>query len=619
MALRISTRLVLVSTVLLLVWGGSVLYLLGRSEVSHLRGHLTETLESQIRLMVPGITEQVVIGNYDMIERMLAARAQRPPVAWMRWHDVSGPQLLAAGTRQAATAPAWFVAWAALPVFERAQPIAVGGLTYGEVAVALDPAGALDQVWQELATAAGLLLAGIGTLLAAIVVVTRASLRPLDELNAAARRFGEGDYAQRADAAGAPEMVAAAQAFNGMAQRLECALASLRESELRWQFALEGAGDGVWDWDLRAGRIYFSARWKAMLGYAEGEIGDVFQEWQSRIHGDDLDATLRAMARHLDASTEVFVDEHRLRRKDGGYRWFLARGKVVERDDEGAALHMIGTHTDITARRQADAELRRHRDQLQALVQEQTADLRRAKEAAEAANREKSLFLANMSHELRTPMHAMLAFAQIGRDRGDERTSSYFERIRTSGERLSRLLNDLLDLSNIEAGRMTYTAEEVDLHETVTEVSEEMRPLLGAKRLTLAVAPPPHAPRVTGDPARLAQVVRNIVANAIRYSPEGGRIDVAFNGVAHRQVEMTIADQGVGIPEQELETIFDKFVQSSATRTKAGGTGLGLAICREIVRAHKGRIRACNGPQGGAVFHIVLPGIETAEEDVYEI
>ncbi|HEY8993890.1 MAG TPA: PAS domain S-box protein [Lacunisphaera sp.] len=139
--------------------------------------------------------------------------------------------------------------------------------------------------------------------------------------------------------------------------RSRTAEAALRESQLRWQFALEGAGDGLWDWDLGADRVFFSRQWKSMLGYAEGEIGDGVTEWETRVHPDDLATAWAKINQHLRAETTFYLCEHRLRTKNGAYKWILARGKVVDRAPDGQPRRMIGTHTDITERRSAEARV----------------------------------------------------------------------------------------------------------------------------------------------------------------------------------------------------------------------------------------------------------------------
>ena len=268
----------------------------------------------------------------------------------------------------------------------------------------------------------------------------------------------------------------------------------------------------------------------------------------------------------------------------------------------------------------SESELRRHRDHLSLLVRERTAHLERATAEAEQANRAKSDFLANMSHELRTPMHAILSFAQFGLDRlsagGTDRLERYFGNIRVSGQRLLELLNDLLDLSKLEAGRMEIRKTPCRLDQLASDAVEDLRALLLQARLDyrVEIAAGARGLMVLADAARLRQVLHNLIGNAIKFTPSGGTVrvlvDCRHGGVTSEcdVALLSVRDSGCGIPEDELELIFDKFAQSSKTKTAAGGTGLGLAICREIASAHGGSIRASNNQPGpGAQFEFALP------------
>ncbi len=171
---------------------------------------------------------------------------------------------------------------------------------------------------------------------------------------------------------------------------------------------------------------------------------------------------------------------------------------------------------------------------------------------------------------------------------------------------LLSLLNDLLDLAKLESGYMAFGLQACSVHVLVALVVEEVQDQLTQHHLAMDFEPPPEPLSAMVDSHRFMQVIRNLLSNAIKFSPSGGRITIAMSPRASHLV-ITVRDQGVGIPEAELETIFDKFVQSSKTKTGAGGTGLGLAICREIMAAHQGRIWAANAPEGGAVFTVELP------------
>ena len=248
-----------------------------------------------------------------------------------------------------------------------------------------------------------------------------------------------------------------------------------------------------------------------------------------------------------------------------------------------------------------------------------------AKQSADEANRAKTEFLANMSHELRTPMHAILSFASMGNDKvgtaPDEKLHRYFSRIEESGKRLLFMLNDLLDLSKLEAGKMTFLIDRNDLMSIVDKVEAECQSLLLDKELTLKVDRGDVSTNAWFDSDRILQVVTNLLSNAIKFSPNQSVIDVVFSddnlqlesGEVIDAVRLTVKDQGIGIPDDELESVFDKFVQSSETKTGAGGTGLGLAICKHIVDYHSGKIFAENNSDKGASFHLVLPRNEISE------
>ncbi len=281
-------------------------------------------------------------------------------------------------------------------------------------------------------------------------------------------------------------------------------------------------------------------------------------------------------------------------------------------DDKGWYTHWICVQRDITERRRAAAEVEAQRDRMTALAEA----WRTAKDDANRANDAKSIFLANMSHELRTPMHAIMSFSQLGLERaaqGDtERLGRYFGNINESGARLTLLLNDLLDLSKLEAGRMEMQKAPTDLADIVDECATEFEPLLAARGLTFDFERPAVPVVLDVDAMRIGQVLRNLLSNAVKFSQEYGRIGVTIERIVlpdtgEASIRLAVDDEGVGIPEAELESVFDKFVQSSKTRTSSGGTGLGLAICRELVSAHDGTIRALQRSPQGTCFEVVLP------------
>jgi len=273
--------------------------------------------------------------------------------------------------------------------------------------------------------------------------------------------------------------------------------------------------------------------------------------------------------------------------------------------------------------RRVTHELRLHRDHLHELVEERTIRLNEALHQARAASQAKSEFLANMSHELRTPMHAILSFAQLGIKRAEggnqPKLTQYFQRIEQSAKRLLGLINELLDLSKLEAGRMNLTLRQVDVLDLLAHARTQLESLLLARQLSIETVVMTPDTEIRADPMRLSQIIYNLLANAIKFSPPRGKIRLELCAAelpGGRRLDDTgsqpalairFIDHGIGIPEAELESIFDKFVQSSATRTGAGGTGLGLAISRAIAMQHRGTIVADNNAEGGACFTVTLP------------
>ena len=254
-------------------------------------------------------------------------------------------------------------------------------------------------------------------------------------------------------------------------------------------------------------------------------------------------------------------------------------------------------------------------------VKERTLELETAMIQAEASNRAKTEFLRNMSHEFRTPLHAMNSFSGYGLKEAQtasrDELYGYFQRIASGTQRLLKLVEGLLSLAKLESGKESFTLSKSNLQQVVQAVVAEEQSLLNDKHIRTQIITNNVDTDLVFDHDKMVQVVTNITGNAIKFTPENKTITYAFtpcqlpmpgnDGITRPGISLAIMDEGIGIPEEELNTVFNKFVQSSRTKTGAGGTGLGLSIAMNIVKAHDGMITVKNNPEGGTTFTVSLP------------
>lgn len=370
--------------------------------------------------------------------------------------------------------------------------------------------------------------------------------------------------------------------------------------------------------DLNGNYKKVNASFCEMLGYEEQEI--LSKTFRDLTHPDDHRISLDINQKLLSGEADKATFEKRYLHKNGNIIHVHTTTTFLK-DEKNEPSCFFSQIEDITFRKEAEEALKISHVELEKIVEERTRDLQKAKEEAEAANQTKSEFLSNISHEIRTPMHQILSYSKFGVDKVEKvnrnKLLHYFTQIGTIGDRLMALLNDLLDLSKMEAGKVDYEMKENDLESIISTIMSEFNHLKNEKNISLIFKETNIPTKVFCDGYKIGQVIRNLLSNAIKFTPPHKAVIIKMASTVLKQdtaaekdlnaISVSIHDEGVGIPESELDLIFDKFIQSSKTKTGAGGTGLGLSICYEIIMAHKGKILASNGPDGGSVFRFVLP------------
>lgn len=377
---------------------------------------------------------------------------------------------------------------------------------------------------------------------------------------------------------------------------LEKAVEKVRLSEQRYEYAANATNDGLWDWNIKSGEVYYNPGYFTMLGYQpedfpEHTIADV---WLKLLHPDER-GEIAASTQYALMHEGGYDIEFRMLCKDSSYKWILSRGKVVAWDADGSPLRAVGTHTDLTIRKQMEMAL------LEAKVK------------AEAANQAKSAFLANMSHEIRTPMNAILGFTHLlERDIRNPSQRDMLQKIKTSSKHLLGLINDILDLSKIEAAHLTLESLPFNAGATIAHVRSMMTERLESKDLKLVEEIDPrllHMPLI-GDPLRIGQMLLNYIGNAIKFTDHGQialRANIKEESAERVLLRFEVQDTGIGISEEHQRKLFREFEQAeSSTTRKYGGTGLGLAINQRLAKLMGGDVGVTSKLGKGSTFWFTI-------------
>ncbi len=395
-------------------------------------------------------------------------------------------------------------------------------------------------------------------------------------------------------------------------KNIELALKDLSD---RLEFALKGANIGIWEWQINEGRLLWDERMFNLYGISPKEFSGKYEDWLQRVHPDDRDGVQQAKQQAYQGDKECRV-EFRIIRPDGTIR-FIDSYAFIERNAQGEILRTIGLNIDITDRKQAQLQLQRINEELI------------------KATRLKDEFLANMSHELRTPLNAILGMTEILQeeifgDLNDQQLQS-LQTIEESSNHLLELINDILDVAKIEAGQIRLSCQPCNVEALCQSSLVFIKQQAFSKNIQLESEIPANLPPFTIDDRRIRQVLINLLNNAVKFTPDGGKISlkvnyipfldntetVNFEGIPCDTLEISVVDTGIGIAPNQIERLFQPFVQvESALNRNYNGSGLGLALVKRLVELHGGKVRLTSELGVGSCFTIALPIMPFCESSI---
>ena len=364
----------------------------------------------------------------------------------------------------------------------------------------------------------------------------------------------------------------------------------LNNNEAIWQFALESFGDGMWDCDVKEGKISYSKNCMHVTGYDnEGTRGNM-EEWMSSIHPDDLMRVKSNLAAHLEGQLPVFKCEYRILCKDGNYRWLLDRGKVISYDEQGKPERMVGICIDLSLQKKLEKSLK--------------SSLQKEREL----NKLKSQFVSMASHEFRTPLATMLMTTESLLAYYDRMSKEdIFKKARTIKQNikfLKKVIEKTLSLAQLESGSINISPVDLELNEFLKEVKAEALDSAGCQHEIIFQGSETPVNIVT-DRQILKEVMQNLLANSMKYSEPEKPVEMELKNSGDH-VTIKVTDKGIGIPEKDKKAVFEAYRRGSNVGG-IRGTGLGLTLARQFIRAEGGDVKFKSEVNRGSTFFVTLP------------
>jgi PAS domain S-box-containing protein len=364
----------------------------------------------------------------------------------------------------------------------------------------------------------------------------------------------------------------------------------LRRSEQRLQMALKGTNAGLWDWNINTGTVIFDQRWADILGYNLREIEPHISSWEKLIHPQDFAAFEKNISEHLQGKTNFYRSIHRMKAKNGEWKYILDSGMVIEKSRTSKPLRAVGTHQDMTIQKQIEQKLRE-------------------------INATKDKLFSIIAHDLKSPYNAQLGFLELLIEGEDsytpEQRKKFINTIYRSTKQSFSLLDNLLMWSRTQTGKIPFNPTELLLAQVFEEAIDLHNYAAAAKNITIDTDLCSESLEITADYEMVGTILRNLLSNAIKFTPENGKIILGGKTASDNKILVFVSDTGVGIPHKDQEMLFDATSNYTTIGTnKEKGTGIGLVICKDFVERNGGKIWVESEPGQGSTFYFTLDSLK---------